>query len=431
MTMHYLLVSDLISEDEFDKLMETKSAEHAGILDEVTIAMMVVDDLGRSHIKIGEIRKSNAKIVSFYGKVLSIDGPREFVRDGDEEPGAIATLILGDPTGTTSMTLWDEKARAALELKVNDVVEVIARPYHWKKEVGFVAMRESNVSIIETKPAPKSERLKDPIKVKILYLSPIREITRKNGELANLQWFLIGDATGTARMTTWTPGLFSEISTGDSLSITGVNRNEDDGYIEYSVSEQAELTYIPPVDVLTLDADDVTKGRMPIVVGVVESVDPLKIFRNRFDKESQVKNIIIRGKSGKQIAAALWGEQANTVIIPGDRVQIINAEAKVNKQGFIELSVGFGTVLQICPTPEEEVEMTGMIQMRKNGMSLENEDGIWMLAGNNLPQPGTAVTVTGMGMYGRISVTSWNPVPYSVASLKEELASQNTEYPKP
>ncbi|HJJ38658.1 MAG TPA: nucleotide-binding protein, partial [Methanocorpusculum sp.] len=118
--MHYLLVSDLISEAEFEDRMEKKSQEYAGILDEVTIAMMVVDDLGRAHIKIGDIPKAETSIVSFYGKVLSIEGPKEISREGEEEPGAVASLVLGDITGTTKMSLWDDKGKAVLELHEGD-----------------------------------------------------------------------------------------------------------------------------------------------------------------------------------------------------------------------------------------------------------------------------------------------------------------------
>ena len=81
--MHYALVSDLLSKEAFDERVDQKSASLGGLVDEVTAAMMVVDELGRSHIKIGGIPTAKTSIVSFFGKILEIKPPREFTREGD------------------------------------------------------------------------------------------------------------------------------------------------------------------------------------------------------------------------------------------------------------------------------------------------------------------------------------------------------------
>ncbi|MCQ2356453.1 MAG: hypothetical protein MJ014_05495, partial [Methanocorpusculum sp.] len=123
--MHYALVSDLLTKEEFDERVETKCEELGGAVDEVCAAMLVVEELGRSHIKIGEIRNTVTALVSFFGKILEITPPREFKRDGggeDQEPGLVASLILGDPTGTVKMTLWDAMAAAVPELEVGSVL---------------------------------------------------------------------------------------------------------------------------------------------------------------------------------------------------------------------------------------------------------------------------------------------------------------------
>ena len=184
--IHYALVSDLMTREEFEERVEEKSTALGGVVDEVTAAMLVVEDLGRSHVKIGDIPKAEAAVVSFFGKILSIDGPREFRREG-EDPGMLATLVLGDPTGTTKTTLWDERAAAVTELSVGQVVEVIGKPRFGRKEVSFVAMRESAVEIVETKKPPTSEELTTPFVVKILYMAPVKEIVRKNGDIAQVQ----------------------------------------------------------------------------------------------------------------------------------------------------------------------------------------------------------------------------------------------------
>ena len=393
--MHYALVSDLMTREEFEERVEEKSAALGGIVDEVTAAMLVVEDLGRSHVKIGDIPKSEAGIVSFFGKIIEIQGPREFRREG-EEPGILATLILGDPTGTTKTTLWDEQAAAVAELCEGSVIEVIARPRFGRKEVSFVAMRESAVEIVETKKPPTSEELKAPFVVKILHMQPVREIAKKNGDAAYLQEILVGDESGTTRLVTWSPENFSDVDEGTSVSITGVVRKEDDGIVEYIAQDTAVVTPHPTqVSVLTIDAGDVEEGQMPVVTGTVSSVSDVRTFVTRRNTESRVRNIKIKGEDGDILSVALWREEADKLILEGDSVEIINAVAKPSRFSGIELSVGGGSIIRVVSGKEIPAEISGRVVLRNFGLTLENSEGVYVLIGDNLPEPGFSVTVTG------------------------------------
>ena len=401
--MHYLLVSDLISEEEFNKLVEEKSATYQGILDEVAAALLVVEGLGRAHVKIGEIPKAKSKIVCFFGKILSIDGPKEFKRDG-EEPGAVATIVLGDPTGTTKMTLWDEQAAASSKLPIGSVIEVIGQPIPNKKEIKYVALRESDVEIVETKNPPTSKVMEKPFVVKILVMNEVKEIERRDGTISYLQEFLVGDESGTTRLTTWTPEAFSDVDEGVSVSITGVIRKEDDGLVEYTALDTATVFPYPnDVKVLTIDVDDVEEGQMPIVRGMVESMKEVRTFTTRKGKKAKVRNIKLKGKT-TTIGAALWGKTANTAVMRGDVVEIINAVARSSKFGGLELSVGYGSAIRLAEDTEEPVERLGTLVLRPEGMMLETENEVWILQGDIKKEPGTQVRVTGLATKGRIKV---------------------------
>ncbi|MDO5845425.1 MAG: nucleotide-binding protein [Methanocorpusculum sp.] len=418
--MHYALVSDLISEEEFNERVEAKSAEHHGIIDEVTAAMMVVDDLGRSHVKIGDIPRAAAGVVSFFGKILSIEGPREFTREGEEEPGLVASLVLGDPTGTTKMTLWDERAAGVSELTVGSVVEVIAKPKPGRKEVGFVAIRESCVEIVETKKPPTSELLNQPLVVKILVMPEMREIAKRDGSVSYLQEFIVGDESGTTRLSTWSPENFSDVDEGSSVSITGVERREDDGVVEYSALATAVVSpHLPEVSVLTIDAGDVEEGPNPVVCGTVVSVSDVRTFETRRNTMSQVRNITVQGESGASVSAALWGEAAAVFLLPGDRVQIINAVAKESRFAGLELSVGRGAAIRVLLPTEEEAELCGCVIARGSGMTLETDAGAYVLLGENLPEPGMVVSVYGTLQGGRLTVAEAEGIAPDVGAILE------------
>ena len=403
--MHYALVSDLLTREEFEQRVEEKAESLGGIVDEITAAMLVVEDLGRSHVKIGDIPKTTAAVVSFFGKILSIEGPREFTCEGESTPGLVASLVLGDPTGTTKTTLWDEQAAAVSELAVDSVVEVIAKPRFGRKEVSFVALRESSVEIVETKKPPTSEILAKPFVVRILHMSAVREIERRNGDLAYLQEILVGDESGTTLLTTWAPETFSDVEEGASVSITGVSRKEDDGIVEYQALNTAVITPHPtPIPVLKIDAGDVEEGQCPVVTGTVVSVSEVRTFINRRNTESKVRNIKIQGEDGDVLAVSLWKDEAEKLLLPGDSVEIINAVAKPSRFSGLELSVGHGSVIRILSDEEEPVQISGRVVLRPIGLTLENADEVFVLTGDNLPEPGMSVTISGMRQGVRLRV---------------------------
>ncbi len=421
--IHYALVSDLMTREEFEERVEEKSTVLGGVVDEVTAAMLVVEDLGRSHVKIGDIPKAEAAVVSFFGKILSIEGPREFRREG-EDPGMLATLVLGDPTGTTKTTLWDERAAAVTELSVGQVVEVIGKPRFGRKEVSFVAMRESAVEIVETKKPPTSEELTTPFVVKILYMAPVKEIVRKNGDIAHLQEMLVGDESGTTRIATWSPENFSDVDEGASVSITGVLRKEDEGIVEYIAQDTAVVTPYPePISVLTIDAGDVEEGQCPVVTGTVVSTADVRTFVTRRNTTSRVRNIKIKGEDGDVLSVALWRDEADKLILAGDSVEIINAVAKPSRFAGLELSVGNGSVIRVAADEEIPVQISGRIVLRSFGLTLENAEGVYVLLGENLPEPGMKVTISGMLSGVRLKVAEGWIQPADYAAVVSSLSS--------
>ncbi len=326
--MHYALVSDLLTKKAFDERVEKKAESLGGLVNEVTAAMLIVDELGRSHIKIGDISSAQTSIISFFGKILEIKPPREFTREG-EPTGLVASVVLGDPTGTVTMSLWYERAAASTELEIDSVIEVIAKPRAGKKEVTCLAIRESNVTIVETKKPPKFEVMASPLVGKILVAFALKEIFRRDGIPSYLQEFIIGDASGTARLVCWTPELFCDVDEGVSVSIKGVQRKEDEGIVEYVVSDSAEISILSDdITVLSRDAYEVTEGQNPVVTGVVTSVSDVRTFTTRRGTESRVRNVSVHSSSKKGgVNVAIWGNAADDLFLSGDFVQIINSFA--------------------------------------------------------------------------------------------------------
>ncbi|MBQ4598115.1 MAG: hypothetical protein IJB12_06925, partial [Methanocorpusculum sp.] len=174
---------------------------------------------------------------------------------------------------------------------------------------------------------------------------------------------------------------------------------------EYQALNTAVITPHPtPIPVLKIDAGDVEEGQCPVVTGTVVSVSEVRTFINRRNTESKVRNIKIQGEDGDVLAVSLWKDEAEKLLLPGDSVEIINAVAKPSRFSGLELSVGHGSVIRILSDEEEPVQISGRVVLRPIGLTLENADEVFVLTGDNLPEPGMSVTISGMRQGVRLRV---------------------------
>ena len=77
-------------------------------------------------------------------------------------------------------------------------------------------------------------------------------------------------------------------------------------------------------------------------------------------------------------------------------MEIINAVAKPSRFAGLELSVGNGSVIRVVADEEIPVQISGRVVLRPIGLTLETADSVYVLLGENLPEPGMAVTIFGM-----------------------------------
>lgn len=82
-----------------------------------------VGELEPSRVKIGKI-EPNTDVLEVVGRVIEVTTPREFTRT-DGSRGKVASIFIGDQTGTTRVSLWHEQADKVEEMKTGDIVKFI------------------------------------------------------------------------------------------------------------------------------------------------------------------------------------------------------------------------------------------------------------------------------------------------------------------
>lgn len=90
---------------------------------EINPAGTTVGELEPSPIAVGEI-EPGMDALEVVGRVVEVAGPREFTR-ADGSKGKVATLVVGDRTGTARASLWQEHAEQVEGIKAGDIVKLV------------------------------------------------------------------------------------------------------------------------------------------------------------------------------------------------------------------------------------------------------------------------------------------------------------------
>ena len=341
MQFHYALVDDLLSKEEFERRVEVKIDECGDLVDEPTAAMMVIGELGRQHVKIRGL-SGKSSLFSFFGKVIDKTEPKEFDRK-DGEKGWVATLLLADETGTTRVVLWDEKAGAAGDIDIGDVLEIIGRhPGRSTTEIYALALRKAGCEITCALPkngAPGESLSAEAVDLDVVLIAQEepRTFSRKDGTTGEMREIVVGDARGTARVVVWAPDLVTGILPGTSVHISGAKPDRRSTGRGYSLDEKSSVTVTAQVITVPFAGiSSVGEEGVYSVQGDVKEVREPRSFTSRDGSGSWVRNIVV--SDGKdELKVVLWGEKALIPVNPGDRVEIYHATAKPGRFGGIEL----------------------------------------------------------------------------------------------
>jgi replication factor A1 len=385
--------------------------------------MLVVGDLGRKHVKIKGLA-GKSSLFSFFGRVLDRTEPREFVR-ADGEKGYVATILLGDETGTCRVVLWDEKAGAALDVANGEVLEVIGR--HSGKsmsEIHALALRKASCEVACAVPPAGSGPFSlsaEPVDLEVAVLSvrPPRPFNRKDGTTGTMAEMLVGDSQGTARVVAWDAGLLDGIFPGSSVSITGAKPNLRDGGRAFSIDDKCKVTVLTTrIDVPFTPLVSVSDQGTYSVQGEVKETREPRSFTSRSGAASWVRNITITDGS-EDLRVVLWGEHALAPLSPGDRIEVYHAQGRPSRFSGIELSAGGNSILRVPQEKAVPVVFCGMI-IKNSGCTFIDNGRERYIADTALPE-WTLARITGTLAGNRIIVEHEEPVIITADEISGQL----------
>ncbi len=420
MRMHYALVDDLFSPEEFERRVAETIAKAGDLLDEHTAAMMVVREAGRQHVKIRDV-PACATLACFFGKILAMEGPKQFERQ-DGSCGQVSSLRVGDDSGEIRAVLWDDAAEAVADLEVGEVLEIFGRTKQsGAAEVHVLDMRKTPCDIATREDGSRvrdsGEAAFETLEVKVVLITGTRRFVRRDGSEGEMVEAVVGNEEGTARLVCWYPPLLEGVVPGSSLRIEGARHNSRARQREYTVGERgavspAEREITIPFSALA----GVEEGCICAVCANVVSIDPPRRFTTRKGQESWVRNGMVADASGS-LRVVFWGDLAKEHLVPGERVELYHVEGKRGRDGETELHAGWGSALVVASPEPEEISVRGTVIDTAFGRCIDDGSACYLLDGDLAL--GAEVCIRGTLAGRRLRPLTSEPVAPDIELLKK------------
>ncbi len=221
-------------------------------------------------LKLNEV-EADMRSVDLVARVRRKFPTNEFKR-ADGSTGRVASVILADDTRTIRASFWDISAGLVEGVKVNDVLRLQnayaraglgGRPELHVGKSTKVEINPPGVEVAELGPRPvkigEIEPNDDSIEVvgRVTEVSPSREFTRPDGSKGKVASILVGDESGTIRVSLWQDHAASaeRLKVGDAVKLfDGYTTLGLLGQPELHLGKQGKLELSPDVELPQVDS---------------------------------------------------------------------------------------------------------------------------------------------------------------------------------
>ncbi len=367
----YKKLSHVISKEDFLQRIQEKVESMGGLCDEPMAAMLVANelgfsDVGRDSVKIENITAESGT-VNFVARVVSVFDTKEFTRN-DGTIGRVGNIIVGDETGKIKVTLWDNMADliTAGKVKAGQTLQIsgYAKQGYSGVEVnvgnnGVLAESEEEIDV-----AASNKKIKDikdgmgdlNLTGKVLEISEIRTFQRKDSSGGKVGNLLLGDDTGTVRVTLWDDktDFLNQVEYGDTVELVNAYARENafTQKVELQVGNRSVIRksekkveyeeQFTPIEDIRADMNNIN------VSGRVLDIGEIRTFEKKDGSAGRVGNLLLGDSTGK-IRLTLWDEKTSFLdeIDFDETIEVLHAYSRENAfNQQVELNLGSRGIIQ-------------------------------------------------------------------------------------
>ncbi|ABR54264.1 nucleic acid binding OB-fold tRNA/helicase-type [Methanococcus vannielii SB] len=341
-----------LSKKELEKRVNEKIEENSGLLGEESAVMLVAQEFGieitydddeEYDFSIKDIQDGQ-KNVEVSGKIIEVSNTKEFSKK-DGSTGKLASITIGDNTGTTRLTLWNDKTELIEGLKKGDVIKIEnAFSRKWNDKVELNSGSELSIEKLKKYDESRYPILKEnysisellpnllaKINAEVILAYPKKEFSKKDGTTGQLKSLTLKDSTGSIRVTLWNELADFEVKKGDYVEVkgyakqgySGLELSADnitiirEGQLEESLSENLKISELTDF-----------KGEFVNVSGNILTISPSREVSFN-DRTSEVQDLYISDDTGR-VKIAFWGLNKDVLkeLNNGDYVKISNCKLR-------------------------------------------------------------------------------------------------------
>jgi replication factor A1 len=244
------LIADLKTKKDFEKEIKTRYKSYDGLLDQDTIALLIVDELGRnkqSITKIVDLSPNGDYTVA--GKILSISDSKTFKRKNGT-PGKVINLEITDDTATCRLVLWNGDID---QIKNKDIQRgTIVKIINGYTKLGYTGDMEINLGrwgLLEVEPidiSSQEEQRKhntDEITGVLVHKESTKAFFKDNGEFGFVTTITIKEHDTKKEITLWDRYVkdIQAYKIGETITLKNITKKNGNVKTEFHVNEDSTI----------------------------------------------------------------------------------------------------------------------------------------------------------------------------------------------
>ena len=246
----YQKIKDLISKKEFDDKIKNLQDEYDGLIDDYTIALLIVDELGRNKENICKIIDIKDGIeCTLTGKITKIKDTKIFSRKNGSN-GEVVNIELSDETGNCTLVLWNNDVQLIKNKKIKKgsnikIINGYVKNGYTGLEINvgkysLIEILEENDLTIKKINNLENENI---FEGKITNIQPTRAFFKNNGEFGFVTNINMKSKSEEVEITVWDEKVkeIKKFKIGDVLRIENIDKRQKNGNLELHLNGTGKI----------------------------------------------------------------------------------------------------------------------------------------------------------------------------------------------
>jgi replication factor A1 len=241
----YEFISDLKTKKDFEKEIKSRGKQFDGLVDEDTVALLLVDELGRNKQSITKITELELdKDSTVIGRVVNISDSKTFKRKNGTA-GKVINLEITDDTGTCRLVLWNDDIDHIKnkEIQIGTTVKII-NGYTKRGYTGDIEINLGRWGLLEVEPVDTSSLKESPsssydeITGVFIRKEATRAFFKDDGEFGFVTTVTISEDGEEKHITLWDRCVkdIQQFKPGDHITLKHITTKHSNGKKEYHIN---------------------------------------------------------------------------------------------------------------------------------------------------------------------------------------------------